>query len=66
MLVLLPINGWWYDYTGFPKIREETVVQGVESSFGIRTKVCNFSMNVIRRGFLEDHIPGRKRMGEDK
>lgn len=57
MLVLLPINGWWYDYTGFPKDQRETVVQGVEkvaSEYG--AKVCSFFDECYTPGFLEDNV----------
>lgn len=57
MLVMLPVNGWYYDYTGFPRENRETFVAGVEKvaeEYGVKT--CNFFDQCYTPGFLEDVV----------
>lgn len=57
MLVLLPVNGYWYDYTGFPRENRASVVDNVEQiaeQYGV--KLCNFFGESYTPGFLEDIV----------
>lgn len=57
MLVMMPVNGWWYDYTGFSKEKRETFVTGVENiaqEYGVKT--CNFFDQCYTPGFLADIV----------
>lgn len=57
LLVMQPVNGWWYDYTGFPKKNRETFVtevQKVADEYGVET--CNFFDQCYTPGFLEDIV----------
>ena len=57
MLMLLPVNGWWYDYTGFPKENREQVSKGVEKiAAEYDVEVCNFFDQCYTPGFLEDVV----------
>lgn len=62
MLVLLPVNGWWYDYTGFPKENRQVVSDEVEKiAKDYDVKLCNFFDQSYTKGFLEDvvHLAGK-------
>ena len=57
MLIMLPVNGWWYDYTGFPKENRQafqTEVEKVAQEYGVKT--CNFFDQCYAPGFLEDVV----------
>ena len=57
MLIMLPVNGWWYDYTGFPKENRQafqTEVEKVAQEYGVKT--CNFFDQCYTPGFLEDVV----------
>lgn len=57
MLMLLPVNGWWYDYTGFPKENREQVSKGVEEiATEYDVEICNFFDQCYTPGFLEDVV----------
>ena len=57
MLMLLPVNGWWYDYTGFPKENREQVSKGVEEiAAEYDVEICNFFDQCYTPGFLEDVV----------
>lgn len=57
MLIMLPVNGWWYDYTGFPRENRQefsTEVEKVAAEYGVKT--CNFFDQCYTPGFLEDVV----------
>lgn len=57
MMIMLPVNGYWYDYTGFKKENRETFsteVTKVAEEYGIKT--CNFFDQCYTPGFLEDIV----------
>jgi D-alanine transfer protein len=57
MLVMLPVNGWWYDYTGFSEENRQTFVtnvQAIADEYGAKT--CNFFDESYTPGFLEDIV----------
>ena len=57
LLVMLPVNGWWYDYTGFAKEKRETFVTGVHAiaeEYGAKT--ADFFDESYTYGFLEDVV----------
>lgn len=56
MMILLPINGYWYDYTGFPKENRDVIVDkinGIAEEYGV--KLTNFFGEGYTRGWLEDN-----------
>ena len=57
LLILLPLNGRWYDYTGFPKEERQTFVTEVEklaAEYGVETE--NLFDQCYEPGFFEDHV----------
>ncbi len=57
LLVMLPVNGWYYDYTGFPRENRETFVTEVNKvaeEYGVETK--NFFGECYTPGFLTDIV----------
>lgn len=57
MLVLLPVNGYWYDYTGFPREGREKFVTGVEAvAKDYSAQVCNMFDYCYTPGFFEDAV----------
>jgi D-alanine transfer protein len=57
MLVILPVNGYYYDYTGFPKEAREGYyekVRGVADEYGV--KVADFSDQEYTQYFFEDRV----------
>ena len=57
MLVLLPINGYWYDHTGFPKENREGIVGKIqEMADEYDVELCNFFGECYTKGWLEDNI----------
>lgn len=57
MLVLLPINGYWYDHTGFPKENREVIVGKIqEMADEYDVELCNFFGECYTKGWLEDNI----------
>lgn len=57
MLVLQPVNGYWYDHLGFPKEEREIYYQkirGLASEFGVR--VADFSKEEYTRYFFIDKV----------
>ncbi len=57
MLVLVPVNGKWYDYTGFPKEGREKYYENVRtlaSEYGVR--VADFSGEEYTDYFFEDNV----------
>lgn len=56
-LIILPVNGYWYDYTGFPVENREIIVEKVEETAkGYDAKVCSFFDECYTTGFLEDIV----------
>ncbi len=56
-LVLLPVNGYWYDYTGFPREGRQQFVKKVENiaqEYNVET--CNLFNEGYTPGFLEDAV----------
>ncbi len=56
MLIMLPVNGWWYDYTGFPKEKQASLSNRggkVAQEYGVKTQ---FLRPVLHRRFLEDVV----------
>lgn len=62
MLVIVPVNGYYYDYTGFPKEAREKYyakVRAVAAEYG--AKVADFSDQEYTKYFFEDRVHlGRK------
>lgn len=57
MLVVLPVNGYYYDFTGFPKEAREgyyAKVKGVAEEFGAR--IADFSDQEYTKYFFEDRV----------
>ena len=57
MLVILPINGYWYDYTGFPKAGRDVLVENIDKigkSYGVN--VNNLFKYSYTPGFFEDAV----------
>ena len=57
MLVLMPVNGYYYDYTGFPKTAREAYyqkVRGIAEENGVR--VADFSDQEYTKYFFEDRV----------
>lgn len=57
MLVVLPVNGYYYDYTGFPKEAREgyyAKVKAVAEEYG--AKVADFSDQEYTKYFFEDRV----------
>ncbi len=62
MLVLLPINGYWYDHTGFPKENRDVIVGKIhEIAEDYDAELCDFFGQCYTKGWLEDntHPAGR-------
>lgn len=56
-LIILPVNGYWYDYTEFPVENREIIVEKVEETAeGYDAKVCSFFNECYTPGFLEDIV----------
>lgn len=61
-LVLLPINGYWYDFTGFPRENREVIVENVQAvadEFGV--PLHSFFDQCYTKGWMADntHPAGR-------
>ena len=57
MLVILPVNGYYYDYTEFPKTAREayyTKIRQIASQYQVRT--ADFSDQEYTRYFFEDRV----------
>lgn len=57
MLVSVPVNGWWYDYTGFPKEDRQQYYQNIRDiakEYGV--ELADFSGEEYTEYFLEDTI----------
>ena len=57
MLVLLPVNGYYYDYTGFPREARQGYyekIRAVASEYG--AKVADFSDQEFTKYFFEDRV----------
>ena len=57
MLVVLPVNGYYYDFTGFPKEARQgyyAKVKGVAEEYG--AKVADFSDQEYTEYFFEDRV----------
>lgn len=56
MLILLPINGYWYDYTGFPKENREIIrdkIGDIAREYGAEFR--DFFGECYTKGWLEDN-----------
>lgn len=57
LLVEIPVNGWWYDYVGFPKEGREKYYENIRQIAGeYGAQVADFSNNEYTPYFLEDTI----------
>ena len=57
MLVIVPVNGYYYDYTGFPKEAREKYyekIRGIAEEYG--AKVADFSGQEYTKYFFEDRV----------
>ena len=57
MLIILPVNGYYYDFTGFPKTARQGYyenIRGVAAEFGART--ADFSDQEYTKYFFEDRV----------
>lgn len=57
MLILLPINGWWYDYTGFPRENREKIspeIEKIAAEYGVKTS--DMFDQCYTKGFLGDNV----------
>lgn len=57
MLVLMPVNGYYYDYTGFPREARQKYyakVKAVAEEYGV--KVADFSDQEYTKYFFEDRV----------
>ena len=57
MLVMLPVSGYWYDYTGFPKENRKVVEDKVgEIAADKGAEFCSFFDKGYTKGWLTDHV----------
>ena len=57
LLIITPVNGYWYDYIGFPAdAREDYYRQIREMADQYHAKVCDFSDREYEPYFMEDTI----------
>ncbi len=57
MLVLIPVNGYYYDFTGFPKMAREGYyekIRAVAKEYGVQ--VADFSDQEYTKYFFEDRV----------
>lgn len=57
MIVVVPVNGYYYDYTGFPKEARQAYyakVKGIAEEYG--AKVADFSDQEYTKYFFEDRV----------
>jgi D-alanine transfer protein len=57
MLVILPVNGYYYDFTGFPQEARQRYyekVRGVAAEYGVQ--VADFSDDEYTKYFFEDRV----------
>lgn len=57
MLVIVPVNGYYYDYTGFPKEAREKYyekIRGIAEEYG--AKIADFSDQEYTKYFFEDRV----------
>ena len=57
MLVIVPVNGYYYDYTGFPKEAREKYyekIRGIAEEYGAKT--ADFSDQEYTKYFFEDRV----------
>lgn len=57
MLVIVPVNGYYYDYTGFPKEAREKYyekIRGIAEEYGV--KVADLSDQEYTKYFFEDRV----------
>lgn len=57
MLLILPLNGYWYDYMGFPREGRDACINKVEaiaSDYGVET--CNLYGESYTKGFFRDAV----------
>ena len=57
MLVLIPVNGYYYDFTGFPKTAREGYyekIRAVAKEYGVQ--VADFSDQEYTKYFFEDRV----------
>lgn len=56
-LLLLPVNGYWYDYTGFPKENREIIVEKINDiSVKYNVQFTSLFDECYTPGFLEDIV----------
>lgn len=57
LLVMMPVNGYWYDYTGFPKEAREDYYQNIRSvAAEYNASVADFSDQEYTKYFFEDGV----------
>lgn len=57
LLVMLPVNGYWYDYTGFPKQARADYYQKIRSvASEYHAAVADFSEHEYTKYFFEDGV----------
>ncbi|MEG1583729.1 MAG: D-alanyl-lipoteichoic acid biosynthesis protein DltD, partial [Anaerovorax sp.] len=57
LLISIPVNGWWYDYVGFPKENRQQYYENIRRiahDYGV--DLADFSGNEYTKYFLEDTI----------
>lgn len=62
LLVVLPVNGYYYDYTGFPQTARETYYSNIQSlAETYNAQLADFSADEYTKYFFEDQVHiGRK------
>lgn len=62
LLVILPVNGYYYDYTGFPQTARETYYSNIQSlAETYNAELADFSADEYTKYFFEDQVHiGRK------
>lgn len=57
LLVMMPVNGYWYDYTGFPKEAREDYYQKIRSvATEYNASIADFSDQEYTKYFFEDGV----------
>ena len=57
LLVMMPVNGYWYDYTGFPKEAREDYYQKIRSvAAEYNASIADFSDQEYTKYFFEDGV----------
>ena len=62
LLVILPVNGYYYDYTGFPQTARETYYSNIRNlADAYNAQLADFSADEYTKYFFEDQVHiGRK------